>query len=146
MFKENVMLSADDPAQRIFNCDETDCSIDPNKKLFFTKSEKDSYLLIPNSDKVMYTVLLVWLEAEQFLPLCISYKEKGIYGIWITGGPAGCTYANSHGGWISIDVLDEEKLYPTCVWSPQTYFPILWWSWFTPHICHSQSCKWTIKF
>ena len=59
MFKENVMLSADDPAQRIFNSDETDCSIDPNKKLFFSKSEKDSYLLIPNSDKVMYTVLLV---------------------------------------------------------------------------------------
>ena len=42
-FQENDMLSANDAANRIFNCDKTGCSTDPNKKkLFFSKSEKDS--------------------------------------------------------------------------------------------------------
>ena len=42
-FQENDMFGADDAANRIFNCDKTGCSTDPNKKkLFFSKSEKDS--------------------------------------------------------------------------------------------------------
>ena len=37
-FQENDMFGADDAANRIFNCDKTCCSTDPNKKNCFSQS------------------------------------------------------------------------------------------------------------
>ena len=92
-FQENDMFGADDAANRIFNCDKTGCSTDPNKKKqFFSKSEKDSYLLTPTCGKAMYTVLLCGSAAADFLPLCVVYKSKGMHGSWTNGGPSGCTF------------------------------------------------------
>ena len=62
------MLRADDAVNRTFNCDETGCSTDPNKKKrFFSKSEKDSYLLTPTCGKAMYSVLVCGSAAGDFM-------------------------------------------------------------------------------
>ena len=66
-FQEN-MFAVDDAANRIFKCDETGCSTDPNKKkLFFSKSGKR--LIFVNShlwQDHVYSPRL-WLCCRRFL-------------------------------------------------------------------------------
>ena len=69
------MFECDDAEERIYNLDDTGCNTDAGgRKLFFSKSARDAYLLSPNSGKSMYTVLFAGNTAGEFLAPLVVYQ------------------------------------------------------------------------
>ena len=49
VYSQSDPLVAEDAAERIFNCDKTECSTDPpGIKMLFKESSKENYLMTPN--------------------------------------------------------------------------------------------------
>ena len=75
VFGENGLTSAPDAADRIFNCDETGCTTNPNqKKMFFKKTSKDNFLMTSTCGKAMFTILFAGCASGEYLPPLVVYK------------------------------------------------------------------------
>ena len=101
-------MDEDDSADRIFNADETGLSTDPNeRKLFFKKSLRDSYILTPTSGKSTYTVLVCGSASGVYLPPRIVYKSQYLYGSWCENGPDDARYSATPSGRMSDTIFEN---------------------------------------
>ena len=86
-----------------FNLDETALTGQPSKgKVYVNASNKNAYVIIPDTTKLSFTVMFCGNAAGIYLPPFVIYKAKNLYGNWMgeREGVPGAVYGYSDSGWM----------------------------------------------
>ncbi|XP_072378227.1 uncharacterized protein [Diabrotica undecimpunctata] len=107
-FFENLAVELGGVAPtNIWNCDETNLTVDPGKKKVIVKRGCKYPGLIRNASKTSVSIMFCGNGKGELLPPYVNYRAAKMWTTWAENGPKGCRYNASSSGWLDANIFAD---------------------------------------
>ncbi|XP_072400704.1 uncharacterized protein [Diabrotica undecimpunctata] len=107
-FFENLAVELGGVAPtNIWNCDETNLTVDPGKKKVIVKRGCKYPELIRNASKTSVSIMFCGNGKGELLPPYVNYRATKMWTTWADNGPKGCRYNASSSRWLDANIFAD---------------------------------------